>query len=297
MTQEEKISKQLFRLSQKALFFDPENKKYLVFKVSKPKKNQLHHAVWTKKYGPWDLPGGHVDANEIDVHKAFTREVKEESGIVIDEIGTICHTQVMFNEKSEYPGMNVIYMIQYDGSHITLSDEHVEYVWLTAQEIAQHKEIKEWIKVSVQKAESLMELQDSLNSWRRCLADFDNYKKRQSENQKEFTQYAAEGVIADMLPVLDNFHAATEHIPEGEADNPWVTGIMFIQQQMEKIFEESGVIKIKINIGDEFDPHMMETVKNDDVSELHEDAKIIKIAQPGYMIGQKVLRPARVILE
>ncbi|PID99812.1 MAG: nucleotide exchange factor GrpE, partial [Acidobacteria bacterium] len=124
---------------------------------------------------------------------------------------------------------------------------------------------------------------------------FDNYKKRQTENHKEFTKYATEGVIAAMLPVLDNFHAATEHVPEQEADSPWVTGIMYIQQQMEKVFADNDVTKIAVNIGDEFDPAVMEAVKNGD-EEIGDDAVVTKIAQHGYMIGDKVLRPTRVVL-
>lgn len=297
MEKEKNFSKQLFRLSQKALLWDAEQKKYLILRVAKPLNTKPHHAIWMKKYGPWDLPGGHVDAGYTDIFAEFVRELREETGINVDAWGYLCHTEVMINEKAEHPGMNMIYVVPYDGSHITLSEEHVAYEWMTAQEIADHKEIKKWIKVAVEKAEKLMELQESLNSWKRCLADFDNYKKRQVENQKEFTQYAAEGVITDMLPILDNFHAATEHIPAGETDNPWVTGIMFIQQQMEKVFEESGVTKIDIKIGDEFDPHTMETVKGDNNDALSDDAKVEKIVQPGYMIGQKVLRPVRVVLK
>lgn len=297
MTQEVKFPKQLFRLSQKALFFDAEHRTYLVLRVSKPKKNKPHHVVWTKKYGPWDLPGGHVDADEKNLFRSFEREVKEESGISIGEPCVLCHTEVMENEKAEYLGLNHVYLISYSGEKIALSDEHVEFKWMSADDIKNDKNIKKWIKDSVEKAENLVNLTESLNSWKRCLADFDNYKKRQTENQKEFTQYAAEGVIVDMLPILDNFHAATDHIPESDAESPWVTGIMFIQQQMEKVFEENNVTKIEVNIGDEFDPSIMEAIKNDEGGELDENVTVLKIAQHGYRIGEKVLRPARVVLK
>jgi molecular chaperone GrpE len=291
------FSKKLFRLSQKALFHNPHDGTYLLFKVAKPLKNKPHHALWTKKYGPWDLPGGHVDSHENDLVEAFAREVKEESGLEIGGDHILCNAVVMQNEKSEHLGINHIYCVTYDNGSIELSEEHIEYQWMSAEEIKKSKEIKEWIKESVQRSEDLIEMNESLNSWKRCLADFDNYKKRQIENQKEFTKYASEGVISDILPILDNFHAATEHVPESDANSPWVTGIMFIQQQMEKVLEEHGVIKIDVNVGDEFDPHMMEAIKNDEEEKLNDNAKVEKVAQPGYKIREKILRPARVLLK
>jgi molecular chaperone GrpE len=289
-----RTQRQLFRLSQKALFYDPESEKYLILKVAPVKEHHPSHKFWMKKYGPWDLPGGHVDAvDESDLFTAFAREIKEETGITLTACGDICHTEVMHNKQAQYPGLNHIYYIPYIGE-IVLSPEHTAYEWMSADDIAKHKEVKSWIKDSVAHAELLRERNGSLNSWKRCLADFDNYKKRQSESQKEFIAYAAEGVITDMLPVLDNFHAATDHIPENERDNPWVTGVMYIQQQMEKVLEEKGVTKMNIQIGDDFDPHTMDAVKNDENMELDEGAVVAKVAQPGYKIGPKVLRPARV---
>jgi len=293
----ESEKKQVFRISQKVLFFDENNNKFLILKTAIDKSNESKaHKEWMKKYGPWDLPGGRVDERDKNLYEAFAREIKEETGINMENLDIdLCTLELMKNPYIENNGVTIVSLVKYSGA-VILSDEHEEIQWLTAEEILGMKKVKPWIKDAVEKAVEKLELQNSLDSWHRCLAEFDNYKKRQAENQKEFTKYAAEGVISDMLPVLDNFHAATDHIPEGEADNPWVTGIMFIQQQMEKVFEDSGVTKIEVNIGDEFDPNIMEAVKNDDDDELTENAKVKKIAQPGYKIGGKVLRPVRVLL-
>ncbi|MEN8252401.1 MAG: nucleotide exchange factor GrpE, partial [Patescibacteria group bacterium] len=295
MTEEkgEKNQKQLFRLSQKVLFFDEEKNLFLVMKAAKIKKDVAAHKEWMKKYGPWDLPGGHAEIGEKDMDASLEREIQEETGIHLDNLEKdVCGFEIMSNSKNPNAGITVIYLVKYFGA-VILSEEHDEEKWLSLEEIMNTKDVKPWIKRAAVEAVKKMDSERSLESLQRCMADFDNYKKRQSEGQKEFTQYAAEGVISDMLPVLDNFHAATDHIPEGEADNPWVTGIMFIQQQMEKVFEERGVTKIEVKIGDEFDPIIMEAVKSDESEELTEDAKVEKIAQPGYKIGEKVLRPAR----
>lgn len=292
-------NRQIFKISQKALVYDAQQQRYLIVKVAETKKatSCKHYELWKKKYGPWDLPGGRVDEGEKGMFESFAREMKEETGITVTDMGEICHTEIMSHKLSDCPVLNIIYLVQYNGDEIVLSYEHSEYEWMSAEEVKDRKEIKNWIVNSVKKSEELLELRESLNSWKRCLADFDNYKKRQNENQKEFTKYAAEGVISDMLPVLDNFHAATDHIPENEKDNPWVTGIMYIQQQMEKVFEDSDVTKMEINVGDEFDPEIMEAIKGDNDVGTHGDASVQKIVQPGYKIGEKVLRPARVTLK
>lgn len=295
MTNEIKKRK-LLRVSQKALFYNEENQEFLILKAAKNKEGRPNHKEWMKLYGPWDLPGGHIDESEDDLKTALVREIGEEVGVELDENNVLCKAEILYNKKAQNQGVYVIYLARYSGD-IELSEEHVEYLWASAEEILKMKDVKPWIKDSIKKALEQIESNESVERLHRCLADFDNYKKRQAEQQKEFTKYASEGVISDMLPVLDNFHAATDHIPEGEADNPWVTGIMFIQQQMEKVFEEHDVTRIEVNIGDEFDPLTMEAVKNDDEDELTEDAKVEKIAQPGYKIGEKVLRPARVVLK
>jgi molecular chaperone GrpE len=289
--------KQLFRLSQKVLFFDKEKNTFLIMKATTEKDDIETHKEWFKKYGPWDLPGGHVEEGEVELRKSLEREIKEETEINLENLDVDLHRfELMINDYNPNHGMNIIYLIEYFGA-VILSDEHEEYKWATADEILQMKDVKPWIKDAVLAAVEKIKSKDSIEGWHRCIADFDNYKKRQAQNHKEIVTCAAEGVINDMLPVLDNFHVATDHIPESDVDNPWVTGIMFIQQQMEKVFEEHNVTRIEVKVGDEFDPMTMEAIKHDGEKKLAEDAKIQKIAQPGYKIGGKVLRPVRVVLK
>lgn len=142
-----------------------------------------------------------------------------------------------------------------------------------------------------------------LNNWKRAVADFENYKKRQAESAKEFAKFASLNLILQILPVLDNFHASTAHVPEGQKNDPWVTGIMHIQKQLEKVLEDNGVAEISVKEGDEFDPEMHEAVSNNQETRNNDQAteeaknKISKIIQRGYKIDGKVIRPARVVVE
>jgi molecular chaperone GrpE len=105
------------------------------------------------------------------------------------------------------------------------------------------------------------------------------------------------------LPVLDNFHASTDHVPEDQKDGAWVTGIMHIQKQLEDTLKELGAEEISVQIGDELDPEKHEAiedtergVQDEDDKNRQDDGKIEKIVQKGYMFGGRVIRPARVIV-
>lgn len=145
--------------------------------------------------------------------------------------------------------------------------------------------------------------EEYLDGWKRCQADFDNYKKRQQESQKELSGYLIEKFLMDILPVMDNFRAATGHVPESEQGSPWVTGIQYIEKQLEKVLEDNGVSVIAVMKGDPFDPAIHEAVEDvsehepqDKNSEKGENGKqiVVKVLQNGYRIGERVVRPAKV---
>ncbi|HAI74333.1 TPA: nucleotide exchange factor GrpE [Candidatus Moranbacteria bacterium] len=146
--------------------------------------------------------------------------------------------------------------------------------------------------------------QEYLEGWKRCMADFENYKKRQIENQKYVGVFVREDLILQILPVIDNFHSAIEHIPEEQKDSPWVAGIMHIQKQLENILRDNGVEEIEIKNGDEFDPSLHEAVANNqetvnseqETEKKERGNKISKIILKGYRIGEKVARVARVVV-
>ena len=145
--------------------------------------------------------------------------------------------------------------------------------------------------------------QEYLDGWKRCQADFENYKKRQAESQQDMIRYATQGIILQIIPVLDNFHASTNHIPEDQKENAWVTGIMHIQKQLEIVLKDNGVENIDAKAGDHFDPKFHEAVEDLECKSCKTkdykgyQNKIKRVVQKGYKIGEKVIRPARVIVE
>lgn len=126
----------------------------------------------------------------------------------------------------------------------------------------------------------------------RVAADFDNYRRRTDDERKQLVALAQAQTLLELTPVLDNFRRATDHLPADLQGNNWVTGVLYVEKQLEQIFEQFGVCKIK-TVGEVFDPKLHEAISqesSDDVAENH----IIAEVEGGYMLKEQVLKPAKV---
>ncbi len=133
-----------------------------------------------------------------------------------------------------------------------------------------------------------------LSGWQRERAEFFNYKKRMEREQAQGGQNAFANAIRRYLDVADDFERAlkSKNRPaEGEAAT-WAGGIELIHRKMLAAFEADGVKTIDTS-GKFFDPNLHEAISNEDSPD-HESGQIIEVVQPGYMLGEKVIRPARV---
>ena len=135
--------------------------------------------------------------------------------------------------------------------------------------------------------------EEYLNDLKRLQADFDNYKKRQAEAEKSLKGYLIEGLVLDLIPVLDNFHAATMHVPEDQKSSPWVVGIQYIEKQLETVLTENGVTLIEPTVGETFDPKFHEAIESISGEPTN---SIYKVLQKGYQIGERVVRPSKVAI-
>jgi molecular chaperone GrpE len=135
------------------------------------------------------------------------------------------------------------------------------------------------------------ELEDALQRYLRLAADFDNFRRRTRQEMDNVRKTAAEHLISELLPVLDNFEralaAARSLFPENV-----VTGIDMIYRQLWQVLAQSGVQLVEA-AGKPFDPafhQALEQVETDDAPE----GTVIEEAQRGYLLHGKVLRPAMV---
>jgi molecular chaperone GrpE len=132
-----------------------------------------------------------------------------------------------------------------------------------------------------------------LAGWQRSKADFINYKKEEAARMNEITQYGSKDLIKDLILILDGYDLAlrmAKNNNEKVIDN----GIIIIRSQIEDILKKRGLTKIEINPGDDFDPAIAEAML--EVESEHPAGSIVEVAEPGYRLYEKVLRPARVIV-
>jgi len=141
-------------------------------------------------------------------------------------------------------------------------------------------------------AEVQAQAEDYLDQWRRTAAEFANYRKRQEREQEEFIKQANANLISKLLPVLDDFDLAFEHLPEDVAKSSWVEGFALIHRKLQNILEQEGVTPIEA-VGQPFDPTLHEAVSHEESDEV-ESGHIIAEVRKGYRMGDKVLRPALV---
>ena len=131
-----------------------------------------------------------------------------------------------------------------------------------------------------------------LEGWQRARAEFSNYKKRVEREQALVYQTAAGSVIKRFLGVLDDLERVLKNCPKTGDGAVWGEGIELVYRKLVSILESEGVKPMEI-AGQMFDPNLHEAIILED-SDQHESGQIIEALQQGYLLGEKVLRPARV---
>jgi molecular chaperone GrpE len=128
-------------------------------------------------------------------------------------------------------------------------------------------------------------------------ADFDNFKKRAVRDREEHLQYAQSSLLKEILPVLDNLERALAALKghEQEASPAFAAmkqGVEMVQKQFLAILEKNGVTRMTA-IGAPFDPRLHEVMMQVESTD-HPDETVLDEFESGYMLRDRVLRPARV---
>ena len=125
----------------------------------------------------------------------------------------------------------------------------------------------------------------------RLAADFENYKKRAARERQEYVQLANERLIAELLPILDDLEralSAAEQHEEAQLEE----GVRLVHRSLAGLLERHGVKPIETD--GQFDPHVHEALLSQP-SEA-EEGSVIDVVQKGYKLGERVVRPARVVV-
>jgi molecular chaperone GrpE len=138
-------------------------------------------------------------------------------------------------------------------------------------------------------AEAESKTSEYKDSWLRSQAEFQNYRKR-LERDSELNYLSMKGdIIKKVLPVLDDLERALQN---RSADDPWANGIELVARKFQNILESEGVKKIEA-VGTEFDPNFHEAISHEPANGA-QSGHVIGVVQNGYMIGERVIRPAMV---
>ena len=144
--------------------------------------------------------------------------------------------------------------------------------------------------------ETLTEAQEAMADMNeriiRLTADFDNFRKRAQREKDEARQFANQGLLEKLLPVLDNFEMALTAVKD--ADPSVRDGVQMILDQLLGVLKESGVEPVDA-MGQPFDPNLHEALSQEETTEV-EEGTVVQQVQRGYKLNDRLVRPARVVV-
>ena len=135
----------------------------------------------------------------------------------------------------------------------------------------------------------LVQLKDK---YLRTLAEYENFRKRSEKEKAQMFELGAKSIIEQLLPVVDNFERALEHIPEEERENSFVKGVEGIYKQIQKMFSDCDIQAIEA-VGQKFNPALHNAVMTEEAGDAEEDTVTADL-QKGYTYRGNVVRHSMV---
>jgi molecular chaperone GrpE len=140
-------------------------------------------------------------------------------------------------------------------------------------------------------AKAEAERDEHLNDLKRVAADFENYRKRVARDQESLVAHAHERLVKELLPVLDDLEralAAAEEHQEAKLEE----GVRLVHEELKAALKREGLAEIETN--GRFDPHVHEALLSQPSDA--EEGSVLEVVQKGYRLGDRVVRPARVVV-
>lgn len=197
-------------------------------------------------------------------------------------------TQTEINEEEVLQEKEVEQAAAAEGTEETAAEE------ATAEETA-----AEEVKAEPTAEEKLAQLEEELAKEKKeylfLMADFDNFRKRTLKEKAELIRNGGEKVLGDLLPVLDDFERALQAINSGNDVESLKEGVNLIYGKFVQYLEKNQVKEI-ISTDADFDTELHDAVTTFPVDDESKKGKVIDTVQKGYMINDKVLRHAKVVV-
>ena len=166
------------------------------------------------------------------------------------------------------------------GSHEQESPDHVESV--------ENGDLEELSSGKEENAE-LLQLKDK---YLRTLAEYENFRKRSEKEKTQMFELGAKSIIEQLLPIVDNFERALEHISEEEKENSFAKGVEGIYKQIQKMFSDCDIQAIEA-VGQKFDPALHNAVMTEEEGDADEDTVTADLLK-GYTYRGNVVRHSMV---
>ena len=138
------------------------------------------------------------------------------------------------------------------------------------------------------------ERDENFQKWQRALADLDNFRRRSQREMGEARTYQALPLARDLLPGLDNLQRAIQAAEANEAAADLVAGVRMVVEQVVGVLAQHGVEPIPV-VGEVFDPAVHEAIQQV-ASDEHEPMTVIEEGEAGFRLGERLVRPAKVIV-
>ncbi len=140
-------------------------------------------------------------------------------------------------------------------------------------------------------AAATRERDEYLDALQRLKAEFDNYRKRVARDQQELAARAHERLVKELVPVLDDLERALEAAAQHE-EAKLEDGVRLVHRSLADLLAREGLAQVSTD--GRFDPHSQEALLSQ--SSDQEEGTVIQVLQKGYLLGDRVLRPARVVI-
>ncbi len=155
------------------------------------------------------------------------------------------------------------------------------------QSVAKSERADEVVELEALRVEN----EELIDTLQRVKAEFDNYRKRSARDQESLVARAGERIVKELLPVLDDLERALEAAHAHE-EAKLEEGVELVHRQLEQVLERAGLSPVET--AGKFDPHVHEALLTQPSAA--DEGDVIEVLQKGYRLGDRVLRPARVVV-
>ena len=168
-----------------------------------------------------------------------------------------------------------------------MAAEEAENTEETLQHSVAKSDDAEVVELEALRAEN----EELIDTVQRVMAEFDNYRKRAARDQESLVARAGERIVKELLPILDDLERALE-AAESHEEAKLEEGVKLVHRQLEQLLEREGLAPVATD--GKFDPNVHEALLSQPSAA--DEGSVIQVLQKGYRLGDRVLRPARVVV-